>query len=227
MSDRRARLLAVAHGTASTDGSAVTAELAAAVAAVRPDVRVDLCFLDVVHPRLADALDAAPGVPTVVVPLLLSTGYHVRSDIPDAVSGRTDVVAVARHLGPHPLLVDALIDRLREAGADPAATTVLVGSGSSRPEARAELLEVCAQLGARLGRSVELRTMADDLASAIADNGGPVTAVSYFVAEGRFATTLREAAAGGEAVVTAPIGVHPALVQLVWTRYDEALGTVG
>ena len=141
-------------------------------------------------------------------------------------SGRPDVVAVARHLGPHPLLVDALMDRLHEAGADLEATTVLVGSGSSRPEARDELLEVCALLAARLHRPVELRTMADDLASAIA-GGGPVTAVSYFVAEGRFAATLRDAAAGTRAVVTAPIGVHPALVQLVWTRYDEALSSVG
>ena len=53
----------------------------------------------------------------------------------------------------------------------------------------------------------------------------PVTAISYFVADGRFIDTLR-AAATGAGVVTDPIGVHPALIELVWTRYDEALGAV-
>src|SRR5690242_20109424 len=106
------RLLVVAHGTRSAAGSATTSEVVAAVARARPGLQVDLCFLDVVQPTLTQALDATAAT-TVVVPLLLSTGYHVRQDIPAAVSGRAQV-RVARHLGPHPLLADALADRLTD-----------------------------------------------------------------------------------------------------------------
>ncbi len=102
------RLLVVAHGTASAAGSATTARLVAAIAAARPQTAVEVCFLDVAAPRLRDALDDRP---TVVVPLLLSTGYHVQTDIPQAVAGRAHI-RVAAHLGPDPLLADALADRL-------------------------------------------------------------------------------------------------------------------
>src|SRR5438132_276944 len=83
----------------------------------------------------AAALDATPG-PTVVVPLLLSTGYHVLTDIPGIVSGRADV-RVARHLGPDPRIADMLAERLADARRGTPASTVLVGAGSSRPEAAA------------------------------------------------------------------------------------------
>jgi sirohydrochlorin ferrochelatase len=220
------RLLVVAHGTASPTGSATTARLVDAVRAARPDRVVDLAFLDVVEPRLPDVLDDRL---TVLVPLLLSTGYHVRSDIPAAVSGRPNV-HIARHLGPHPLLVEALADRLAELPAadgaavdrTPSARTVLVGAGSSRPEADAELAEAGRLLAARLGRPVEVHTMAEDLPRVLRA-GGSARVATYLLAEGRFVDTLR-AAADGWGVVAAPIGVHPALVRLVWTRYDEAAG---
>ena len=43
---------------------------------------------------------------------------------------------------------------------------------------------------------------------------------TYLLAEGGFLTTLR-ARVVGRGVVADPIGVHPALVELVWARYDE------
>jgi sirohydrochlorin ferrochelatase len=212
------RLLVVAHGTASPLGSATTAGLVDAVAAARPNVRVELCFLDVVAPRLPDALDDSP---TVVVPLLLSTGFHVQTDIP-AVAAEYPNVRVARHLGPHRLLVDALVDRLPWAAPGPAATTILVGASSSRPEAAGELTETARLLGQRLGQSVHIVTIGPDLRSALAALDQPIRVATYLLAEGAFVRTLLEAAAGLGSVA-APLGVHRALVQLVWTRYDESL----
>jgi sirohydrochlorin ferrochelatase len=46
---------------------------------------------------------------------------------------------------------------------------------------------------------------------------------TYLLTEGHFVTML-EAAAIEIAAVAAPLGVHPSLVRLVWTRYDDALG---
>ena len=211
------RLLIAAHGTRSAAGSATTAALTAAIAGARPAVPVSLCFLDVAAPSLAEALDAL-AAPVVVVPLLLSTGYHVQTDIPTIVAGRPGV-RVARHLGPDPLVVDALLERL---GPADAAATALVGIGSSRAEARDELAVAGRLLGSRLGREVTVLTLAEDVRGALADLPPPVNVATYLLAEGRFLDALR-AAAAGIAFVADPIGVHPALISLVLARYDEAL----
>ena len=208
------RLLVVAHGTASPEGSATTARLVDAVRAARPDVLVDLCFLDVVDPRLETVLDDRS---TIVVPLLLSTGYHVQTDIPAAVAGYP-TVTVARHLGPDPLLVDALLDRLP---AESGGSVVLVGAGSSRAEAADELAEMGTQLSGRLGLPVRVSNLGEDVRGALEQLPAPVRVATYLLTEGQFVTSLR-AAAEGIATVAEPLGVHPALVQLVWQRYDEA-----
>jgi sirohydrochlorin ferrochelatase len=215
--DETPRLLAVAHGTASATGTATTRRLIEAVRAARPDVPVDLCFLDVVEPRLADALDHRP---TVVVPLLLSTGYHVQTDIPAAVAGRPSV-RVARHLGPDPLLADVLVARLPHSSGG---SVALVASGSSRPEAADELAAMAALLGRRLDTDVRVITLGEDVRAALEELPAPVRVATYLLTEGQFVTTLRTAAEG-LAAVAEPLGVHPALVRLVWQRYAEAAGT--
>jgi sirohydrochlorin ferrochelatase len=212
-----ARLLLVAHGTGSPAGSATTRALLEAVQAARPGVHAELAFLDVVAPSLADSLDDSP---TVVVPLLLSTGYHVQTDIPSLVAPHP-ATRVAAHLGPDPLVVRAVHERLLAARAGSPTTTVLVGAGSSRPEAFDELRAAAALLGEQVGRTVPVLTMADDLRARLHALPGPVEVATYLLAEGRFVSTLLDAASG-TATVSAPIGVHPAVVDLVWQRYDEA-----
>jgi sirohydrochlorin ferrochelatase len=48
---------------------------------------------------------------------------------------------------------------------------------------------------------------------------------TYLLSAGRFYDQLRDAAnasaARGATTVSAPIGGHPALVELVWARYDQ------
>jgi sirohydrochlorin ferrochelatase len=206
------RLLLVAHGTASAAGTATTERLVAAVRAARPSVPVELCYLDVAAPRLSDVLDDRP---TVAVPLLLSTGYHVASDIPAAVAPYP-AVRVAAHLGPDPLLAEALADRL--GGVDAEEQVALVAAGSSRAEAGAELAAAAELLAARIGRPVRPLTLAQDVRAELSP--GPVRVATYLLAEGQFHDALR-AAVRGIATVAAPIGVHPALVRLVWQRYDS------
>jgi sirohydrochlorin ferrochelatase len=220
------RLLIAAHGTESATGSATTAALVGAIAAAAREVPVSLCFLDVVGPSLADALGAADG-PTVVVPLLLSTGYHVQSDIP-AVVGDRPGVRIAAHLGPDPLIISALADRLGAAAAPSTtsamttASTVLVGVGSSRPEARPELESAGRQLAERLGRPVVAMTLFENVRSVLTAQPRPVAVATYLLAEGEFYTRLC-AAADGLAPAAAPIGAHPDLVRLVLARYRAAL----
>jgi sirohydrochlorin ferrochelatase len=160
--------------------------------------------------------------PTVVVPLLLSTGYHVQTDIPAAVANHPSV-KVARHLGPDPLLVDVLLDRLPTGSGG---SVALVGAGSSRPEASDELAEMARLLAGRLDESVHAFNLGDDVRAALQRLPRPIRVATYLLAEGQFVTSLR-AAAEGIATVAEPLGVHPALVELVWQRYDEAINPTG
>jgi sirohydrochlorin ferrochelatase len=195
-------------------------ELADLLRDARPERDVTLCYLDVLEPRLRSALDARPGA-SVVVPMLLSTGYHVTQDIPNVTAGRAEV-RVASRLGPHPLLTSALVDRLTEAGGAGADQTALVAAGSSHSAAADDLARAADDLADRLRRPVVLITLDADPVGRIAALGrnGTVAVATYLLAEGFFADQVRAAAPGRP--VAAPIGAHPAVVELVWRRYDEA-----
>ena len=91
-------LLIAVHGTRSATGQATLERLIFAVKRARPKVFVSVGYLDVQSPSLAASLTDLDG-DVVVVPVLLSTGYHVRRDIPDVISKRADV-RLARHSGP-------------------------------------------------------------------------------------------------------------------------------
>ncbi len=211
-------LVLAMHGTASPAGAATTERIAAAVQAARPSTAVRLCYLDVAAPRLAEVL-ASLGGPAVVVPGLLSTGYHVQTDIPTVVATYPEV-RTAAHLGPDPLVIDALVEQLAETPGG--ASLALVGVGSSRPDAYTELAAAGRLLGERLGRRVHVDTVASGLKNRLRTMRAPVQVATYLLAEGQFADAVQDAVAG-IGVATAPIGAHPALVRLVWARYDAAL----
>lgn len=111
----RPALLAVSHGTSDAAGAAAIALLVRRVADRLPDVAVHSGFVDVQQPDAPTALAAVDG-PVVVVPLLLSQGFHVRVDLGRAVSERSDAV-VTDPLGPDPRLATVLALRLADAAA--------------------------------------------------------------------------------------------------------------
>jgi sirohydrochlorin ferrochelatase len=98
-------------------------------------------------------------------------------------------------------------------------SVLLVGAGSSRSDAAAELAEAGRLLGVRLGRAVAVATLGEDVRARVAELA-PVTVATYLLAEGHFYDTLRSAVAG-LAPLASPLGVHPALIRLIWSRYDE------
>ncbi len=90
-----------------------------------------------------------------MVPLLLTRGYHVKQDIPELAATAPVHARVAPPLGPHPLLVETLYDRLVEAGwhTGPrgASAVVLAAAGSRDPESKLDTLHTAHLLAARLG----------------------------------------------------------------------------
>ena len=93
-------LIAVAHGTQDPNGLAEIRRLINIVRTKRPELAIEMCWLDGAAPTLAAQLPTVDG-PAVVVPILLSTGYHVKADIP-AIVGDRPATAISPPLGPDP-----------------------------------------------------------------------------------------------------------------------------
>jgi len=216
-------LVAVAHGTQDPAGVAEIERLVELIGSARPRVVVRLCWLELASPLLADLLAQITG-PVVVVPLLLSTGYHVKIDITSVVGDRPET-AVAGHLGPDPRITGVVWERLREAGGVPAAGVALFASGSSDPEAAENLAVAASQLEQQAGCPVYPRFLTDQRWR----DGLPagVAVASYLLAPGYFSDRLRTLvrAEWGLDRVAEPIGAHPAVAEVVWDRYDQALRT--
>ncbi|MFI6445072.1 sirohydrochlorin chelatase [Kitasatospora sp. NPDC050543] len=219
----------MAHGTRDRAGVATTEALLEQVRALRPDLRVEVGYLDLVRPSLDEALAGLAGE-VVLVPLLLGAGYHVHADIPAAVAAAPWVRAtVAPALGPDPLLATALGDRLAEAGRPRAAgPVVLAAAGSRDPAANADTARMARLLRGHLGAPVipsylcaGSPTPAEAVAALRAEGHDRIAVAGYLLAPGFFA---RRAAEAGADLVSSPLGTHTAVAELILRRYLAAAG---
>ena len=222
-------LVCCSHGTDSAAGRAVvTAIVDRARASLGVETRET--YVDVQQPQVDEVVASVEG-PTVVVPLLLSPGFHTAVDIGRAAASRDDVV-VTPTLGPHPFLVEALEERLERAGVRSGDHVVLAASGSSRPEAAARVEQVRAALDERIAAPVTVGfaygarpTVTAAVRAARASGARRVVIASYVLAPGHFADLI---AAAGADVVTDPLGVAPSggaderIVRIVAERYRTA-----
>jgi sirohydrochlorin cobaltochelatase len=153
----RPPLLLAAHGTRDQAGVAGFNALAERVAALaaRDGTRVAGGFIELSLPPLREAVTALAGtalaghIPAnmVAVPLMLSAAGHAKGDIPAALAReRTRHPGLswtyARPLGPHPVLLDLLAARISEvAPSSPAPAVLVVGRGTSDPDANADVVK--------------------------------------------------------------------------------------
>ncbi len=210
-------LVTVAHGTRHGTGNEVAAAVTAA-AGERLGTPAVASYVELCEPAFADVL-AGLSQPAVVVPLLLSTGFHVRVDLPEAVAGASAPVTMGSPLGPDPLLARAQVERLREAGAEPGSPLVLLAAGSSDPLATPDLRAAADLLGELWGGEVRVATLTalGERPETVVRAGDAVS--PYLLSPGSFAERARrEALAAGAAVVADVIGPHPAVVDLVVER---------
>jgi sirohydrochlorin ferrochelatase len=247
-------LIACSHGTSNAQGAAEVDALRDAIAALRPGLDVREAYVDVQQPDLVDVVPSLPeGEAAVVVPLLLSVGYHVKVDIARAVKKRPGSIAAAP-LGPDPRLAALLDQRLREAGVQDNDDVVLAAAGSSDASASKNVEELAEQLRAlrpnrivaAYGASAE-PPVPDAVASFRADTasgaagpaaasayaaspagaspagGGRVVIASYLLAPGYFHDQLAKA---GADIVTAPLLPSPVLAEIALERYDAAVAAL-
>jgi sirohydrochlorin ferrochelatase len=211
-------LIAVAHGTQDPNGLAEIRRLINIVRTKRPDLAIEMCWLDGAAPTLAALLPTVNG-PAVVVPILLSTGYHVKADIPAIVGDRPDT-AISPPLGPDPRISRVVYLRLIQARTEGQGDdgVVLIAAGSSDPDARAELTEVARQVERWNHFPVSIGQLTDPDPFAQA---GPVDQVAnYLLAPGYFNDKLHLLA--NAEVIADPIGAHPLVADVIIDHYDAA-----
>lgn len=218
-------LVAVAHGSRDPAAGESIRALLDDVARRRPGLIVRASFIELTEPVLREALEDVPG-PAVVVPLLLSRGYHMHVDVPRAAAGRPRTV-VAEPFGPDRLFVPILVERLRESGYRPGDGVVLAVAGSSDPAGAQDAETMAGWLAEALDRpvvagyaSAASPTVAEAVQQLRASGCERVAVGTYLLAPGHFADRLH---AAGADLVTPPMTPSPILADLVLRRYDDAV----
>ncbi|WP_313822273.1 CbiX/SirB N-terminal domain-containing protein [Citricoccus sp.] len=234
--ERPLTLVAVSHGTADPAGQArITALTRAVRHQAAAEAEVLLTHVDVQTPQVGEVLASLPvDRSAVVVPVLLSGGYHVKVDLRRAAQG----IPVAPALGPDELLVDLLARRALDAGFVRGHHQVVLGAaGSTDAGAVADCRTVAYRLAERLGTPVAgayLSAAQPRIAAAVEtlcarDPQRPVLVLSYLLAPGYFQSLLvSEAAAAGAESTTIPLlgqaGPVPGeLVDLVLRRFRDTV----
>ncbi|GAA4830703.1 hypothetical protein GCM10023221_02920 [Luteimicrobium xylanilyticum] len=217
-------LVGCSHGTANRAGQLAIRSILDDVRGARPGLSVLETYVDVQHPQVGEVLGTVPaGSLVVVVPLLLSAGFHVYVDIAEAADARPDTVA-ADALGPDDRLVALLRRRAVEAGAQPGDAVVVAAAGSSDARAVADV-EAVVEVFARAWDgpvtvgygSMARPTVAEAVAAARAAGAPRVVVASYLLAPGWFHDQLAHA---GADAVSAPLAPDPALARVVLDRFD-------
>lgn len=220
-------LIAVAHGTADPRGIRTVHELVRMMARSRPDVPMSLGFVDVDVPALPGLVSrvVADSNQAVVVPLLLSSGYHVYVDVAAEVGRWPGRVQAAAALGPDPVLAEILADRLGNLSRID--HVVLAAAGSSDPRGLADCRQTADLLAARIDRPVTVGHVSgagERLPAVLARTPGRLAVATYLLAPGFFADRVRRLSAGRP--VTPPLGADPRIADLALRRYQNALEAV-
>src|SRR6185437_14710441 len=199
---------------------------------------------------------ASPGPPAaaggtvsiVAVPLMLSAAGHAKGDIPAALAReRTRHPGLswtyARPLGPHPALLELLADRIAAVSGPDAPAVLLVGRGSTDPDANADVVKTARLLWE--GRDYPLAETAfvslarPDVAQGLErcrllgaglPGARQIVVARYFLFPGVLPDRVAEQAAAYAAAhpeldiaCTDVLGDCDEIAALVWERYREAL----
>lgn len=229
----RPALVAVAHGTRDPAGPEVIGDLLDSVRRRLPRVDVVSAWVELVDPGL-DEVMSEMRQPAVVVPLLLSTGYHIMNDVPAAAALSPAPVHVAAPLGPDRHLARAMSARLREAGALWGDAVVLAAAGSTDPAGLADVERAAGLLRAEWGPWVDHACLSGDGpdVSAVVEHqrqagAARVCVVPYLLAPGQFSRKLADLAVAAGATTVAPVlGGHRLLTDLVVRRYRQGAGAL-
>lgn len=237
-------LVALAHGSRDPRSAQTVKALVAEVKALRPDLRVEVAFLDLSRPNfqtVVDRLVKAGFDEIVVVPLLLTEAYHARVDVPEAIREAMERhngvrIQASRILGMEAAFLEVLDVRLREAlkaaRVREIDALVLAAAGSSDSLANQAVARIARTWGARhkLPVTAAFASAAPPAAGEAvrafrAEGKRHIAVASFFLAPGLLPDRAAELALeAGAIAVSDPLGAHPAVARAVLARY--AVGAV-
>jgi hypothetical protein len=237
-------LVLAVPGSASTESEELAAEIADSTGSSCPGVTITAGYLAGDENRLTDILDGLPAgdgnpLPAVVVPLLTCPHPQMDAAVTAAVAAAGRPTLIAGHLGPHPLLAEAIHARLSEAGLARAARAarisivtatdgVIVGAAGGQEALQAAGI-VSVLLASRLAIPVLPAPLADLTALRdAADRLGAAQVSQVALAPCAIGPELPAGALAAIAAQTslrcaAPLGAYPTIGQLVAIRYGAAL----
>ncbi|MGW4289403.1 sirohydrochlorin chelatase [Streptomyces sp. NPDC004673] len=242
-------LLIAGHGTRDEAGAEAFRDFVKELGRRHPELPVAGGFIELSPPPLGEAVTelVERGVRRfAAVPLMLVSAGHAKGDIPAALAREKErhpgvTYTYGRPLGPHPALLRVLERRLDEALGDTAredVTVLLVGRGSTDPDANAEVCKAARLLWEGRGyagvETAFVSLAAPDVPSGLdrcARLGARrVVVLPYFLFTGILPERVRRqteewAAAHPETEVRSAdvIGPEPELLDLVMERYAEAV----
>lgn len=242
-------LLIAGHGTRDDAGAEAFRAFVRELGRRRPDLPVAGGFIELSPPPLGDAVAelVERGVRRfAAVPLMLVSAGHAKGDIPAALAREKErhpgiSYTYGRPLGPHPALLNVLERRLDDAIGDQdraEVTVLLVGRGSTDPDANAEVFKAARMLWEGRGyagvETAFVSLAAPDVPSGldrcVALGARKIVVLPYFLFTGILPDRVRRqteewAAAHPETPVASAdvIGPEPELLDLVLERYEEAV----
>ncbi len=238
-----ASLMVVGHGTRDSDGLEEFWTLAGHIREAAGELPVGFGFIELAEPQVDAGIDelVARGSRDVVsVPLVLLAAGHLKNDGPAALTrARSRHPGVdfrmGRDLGIDPVVLEIVEDRARAAGGD---AVVLVGRGSSDPDATSDLYKVARLLSDNRGLGMVEPAFAGVAQPSVSDalercrrlGATRVAVVPFFLFTGVLVPRIYAEAAAYAAehddltvVAGAHLGPDRRLARLVLERYREAL----
>lgn len=244
-------LLIVGHGTVDATGVREFGDFVGRVRArlAADDIDVMGGFIELAAPAVSEAwarLADRGHRRLTAVPLVLVAASHAKGDIPAALTREVlrhpgTSYRFGRPLGPHPTLLDLIAERIAVvAGPEewPRTAVLLVGRGSTDPDANAEVCKV-ARLLQETREFTFVETAFVSLASPSVSSGldrvrrlgaRRVVVAPYFIFDGVLPQRVRaQATAFGQAhpdmevMIARHLGDCAPLADLVVERYHEAL----
>jgi sirohydrochlorin cobaltochelatase len=241
-------LLLAAHGTRDQAGVDAFTALAGRVGklAAADGTRAAGGFIELSEPPLRDAvsslMNSHPSA-VVAVPLMLSAAGHAKGDIPAALARERTrhpglTWTYARPLGPHPALLELLAARITAVSDGSSPAVLLVGRGSTDPDANADVVKTARLLwegrGYPLAETAFVSLARPDVPEGLDRcrllGARRIVVARYFLFPGVLPDRVAEQAAAYAAAhpeldiaCTDVLGDCDEIAALVWERYREAL----
>ncbi len=244
--------LLIGHGSRDADGNQEFMNFVNEIRRTSPEQHFEACFLELATPTIPEGIDACvqQGADRiVVVPVILLAASHVKLEIPECLDAARKKypnveIVYGRNIGLHEHMIELLLTRFYEQTGSFSqddihcqTAIVLMGRGSSDPDANGDLYKLARQLWERTGvltvevcfTGITFPRLPDGIRRAVSLGAKRLVVVPYFLFTGvlikRMQSVLQEV---HSAYPTVPMymadyfGMHHRLVDIVLDRLEEA-----